>query len=86
MRKAAGAASRALAGHSKVVSTLSAIDLTAAAEGHLLGAYVFDTYKKPGKPPVESIVLTVESAAEGVQADPGPGRGRPRRRWPSPAA
>ena len=64
VRKAAGAASRALAGHSKVVSTLSAIDLTAAAEGHLLGAYVFDTYKKPSTPPVESIVLTVESAAK----------------------
>ena len=51
VRKAAGAASRAVAGHGKVVSTLSAIDLTAAAEGHLLGAYVFDTYKKPGPRP-----------------------------------
>ena len=54
VRKAAGAASRAVAGHDKVVSTLAAIDLTAAAEGHLLGAYVFDTYKKPSKAPVES--------------------------------
>ena len=67
VRKAAGAASRAVAGHSKVVSTLSAIDLTAAAEGHLLGAYVFDTYKKPGKPPVESVVLTVGSAAKAAK-------------------
>jgi len=63
VRQAAGSASRALAGHDKVVSTLAAIDLTAAAEGHLLGAYVFDTYKKPTKPPVDEIVLTVESAA-----------------------
>ena len=67
VRQAAGAASRALAGHGKVVSTLAAIDLTAAAEGHLLGAYVFDTYKKPGKPPVETIVLTVESAAKATK-------------------
>jgi len=67
VRQAAGAASRALAGHAKVVSTLAAIDLTAAAEGHLLGAYVFDTYKKPGKAPVETIVLTVESAAKATK-------------------
>jgi len=67
VRKAAGAASRAVAGHSKVISTLSAIDLTAAAEGHLLGAYVFDTYKKPSQAPVESIVLTVESAAKAAK-------------------
>ena len=67
VRQAAGAASRALAGHGKVVSTLAAIDLTAAAEGHLLGAYVFDTYKKPGKPPVDEIVLSVESAAKATK-------------------
>jgi len=67
VRKAAGAASRAVAGFSKVVSTLSAVDLTAAAEGHLLGAYVFDTYKQPSKPPVDAIVLTVESAAKAVK-------------------
>jgi leucyl aminopeptidase len=62
VRRAAGAASRALAGHSKAVSTLSLIDPSAAAEGHLLGAYVFDTYKKPGSEPVQAIVLTVPSA------------------------
>ena len=67
VRQAAGAAARAVAGHSKVVSTLSAIDLTAAAEGHLLGAYVFDTYKKPSQAPVESIVLTVESATKAAK-------------------
>ena len=67
VRQAAGAASRAVAGHGKVVSTLSAIDITAAAEGHLLGAYVFDTYKKPGKAPVETIVLAVESAAKAAK-------------------
>ena len=67
VRKAAGAASRAVVGHSKVISTLSAIDISAAAEGHLLGAYVFDTYKKPGKEPVDAIVLTVGSAAKAAK-------------------
>jgi leucyl aminopeptidase len=67
VRQAAGAASRALAGHGKVVSTLAAVDLTAAAEGHLLGAYVFDTYKMPGKPPVDAIVLSVDSAAKATK-------------------
>ncbi len=67
LRKAAGAASRAVEGHSTVVSTLGAIDLAAAAEGHLLGAYVFDTYKKPAKPPVTSIALAVEEADDAAR-------------------
>ena len=62
VRIAAGAASRAVAGHGKVVSTLSLVDAAAAAEGHLLGAYVFDTYKKPAAAPVDAVVLTVPSA------------------------
>ena len=67
LRKAAGAASRAVAGHAKVVSTLGEIGLSAAAEGHLLGAYVFDSYKKPTPPPVEAIVLAVGSAAKAAK-------------------
>ncbi len=62
VRKAAGAASRAVAGQSKVVSTLSLTGLAAAAQGHLLGAYVFDTYRKPAAEPVEAVVLAVPSA------------------------
>ncbi len=69
VRKAAGAASRATAGRGKVISTLSQLDLAGAAEGHLLGAYVFDTYKKPGSPPVESIALAVPSANKKARAD-----------------
>ncbi len=64
LRQAAGAASRALAGRAKVVSTLGELGLTAAAEGHLLGAYVFDRYKKPSSAPVEAVVLAVTSAAK----------------------
>ncbi|MET0864789.1 MAG: leucyl aminopeptidase [Nakamurella sp.] len=64
LRKAAGAASRAVAGHDEVVSTLGGINLAAAAEGHLLGAYVFETYKKASPAPVESILLTVGTGAD----------------------
>jgi len=64
VRKAAGAASRKLAGLGRVVSTLGSVDLTAAAEGHLLGAYVFDRYKEPSDAPVVEIALVVPSAAK----------------------
>ncbi len=59
LRKAAGVASRGLAGRTDIVSTLGRIDLTAAAQGHLLGAYVFDRYKRPAKAPVATVTLTV---------------------------
>ncbi|MCP2260068.1 leucyl aminopeptidase [Streptoalloteichus tenebrarius] len=45
VRRASGAAARALAGTAKAVSTLSSLDLVAAAEGSLLGAYSFTEYK-----------------------------------------
>lgn len=68
LRKGAGIASRALAGSAAVVSTLSLIDLAAAAQGHLLGAYVFDRYKVPTKPPVETIALAVPEDDDAVRA------------------
>ena len=61
VRTAAGVASRAAAGHGKIVSTLGGADLGAAAEGHLLGAYSFAAYKNDGAKPVGSVVLTVPS-------------------------
>ena len=64
VRKAAGNASRALAGLTRAVSTLGAGHLAAAAEGHLLGAYVFDRYKEPTKAPIGQIVLAVPSQAK----------------------
>ncbi|GAA1999716.1 leucyl aminopeptidase [Nakamurella flavida] len=57
VRRAAGAASRAAAGLDKIVSTLPALDLGAAAEGHLLGGYAFTTYKDPAKAPVGTVHL-----------------------------
>ena len=55
VRKGAGAATRALAGVSTLGSLLGAVDLGAAAEGHLLGAYQFDRYKTPAKATAETV-------------------------------
>ncbi|MCW0216084.1 MAG: leucyl aminopeptidase [Pseudonocardia sp.] len=55
VRRASGAVARALAGSGRVVSTLGAVDLAAAAEGTLLGAYRFTAFKgdpEAGKKPV----------------------------------
>ncbi|MEU1591309.1 leucyl aminopeptidase [Streptomyces sp. NPDC005708] len=52
LRRAAGSATRALAGSKKAVFALPMTDADAAAaigEGALLGAYSFDTYKDNGK-------------------------------------
>ncbi|GGM54231.1 putative cytosol aminopeptidase [Longimycelium tulufanense] len=58
VRRAAGAAARALRGTAKAVSTLSAVDLAATAQGTLLGAYVFTTYKSDkGDNPVGRVEL-----------------------------
>ncbi|MGI5994944.1 MAG: leucyl aminopeptidase [Saccharomonospora viridis] len=60
VRRAAGASGRLLAGHKRVLTTLSALDLQAAVEGTVLGAYRFTDYKsEPGDAPPS----TVEFAA-----------------------
>jgi leucyl aminopeptidase len=68
LRKAAGAATRSLAGNESIGSTLSGLDLGAAAEGHLLGAYVFDRYKKPSKAAPATVTLFVDSANAAAKA------------------
>ena len=65
VRRAAGAASRALAGVRSVGSLLSVRDIAAAAEGHLLGAYSFDRYKEPSKDAPAKITLFVDAAGAG---------------------
>ena len=64
VRRASGAAARALAGTGRVVSTLSRLDLAAAAEGSLLGAYAFTQYKSNGggKAPVAEFGLLSDKA------------------------
>ena len=59
VRRASGAAGRALAGTARAVSTLARLDLAAAAEGTLLGAYAFTAYRSNGdaRPPVGRVDL-----------------------------
>ena len=65
VRRAAGAAARALGKAKKAATTLSAVDLGAAVEGTLLGAYTFTQYKSEA---AEATLSKVEfaSPAEGT--------------------
>ncbi|MEU0509814.1 leucyl aminopeptidase [Amycolatopsis sp. NPDC006125] len=66
VRRAAGAAGRALAGTARAVSTLSAVDLQAAVEGTALGAYKFTEYKsEAGDAPVAAVDFA--TPAEGTK-------------------
>jgi leucyl aminopeptidase len=68
VRRASGAAARALTGVKRAVTTLSSIDLGAAVEGTVLGAYRFDQYKsKPGDEPVKRVDFV--SPGEGTAKD-----------------
>ena len=64
VRRASGAAARALAGHDQAVSTLGRLDLAAAAEGSQLGAYTFTAYRTNGsrKPPLARLGLVTDAA------------------------
>ncbi len=65
VRRASGAAARALAGTKRALSTLSTVDLQATVEGTLLGAYKFTEYRsEPGDAPLER--MDVVSPAEGA--------------------
>ncbi|MBT0770993.1 leucyl aminopeptidase [Kineosporia sp. J2-2] len=67
LRRAAGAATRTLAGLGKVVIGLPATtgdEVTAIAEGALYGAYAFNRYRSNGgKSPVGTIVVSAPSTA-----------------------
>jgi leucyl aminopeptidase len=63
VRRASGAAARALAGTGSVRSTLGALDLAAAGEGSVLGAYTFTEYRRsPGKAPLGRVDLDGDAA------------------------
>ena len=66
LRRASGAAARALAGTDRAVTTLSwpgADALAATAEGTLLGAYAFTDYKKAGgRKPVHRVELATDAS------------------------
>ena len=56
VRRASGVAARALAGTGRAVTTLSTVDLQAAVEGTLLGAYRFTEYRsEKGDAPVARV-------------------------------
>jgi leucyl aminopeptidase len=64
VRSASGAAARALAGTGSAHSTLGAIDVAAAAEGSVLGAYTFTEYRRSnGKTPLGRVDLDGDTAA-----------------------
>jgi leucyl aminopeptidase len=69
VRRAAGVAARAVAGLGTVATTLSSIDLTAAAEGMMLGGYHYGAYRDPKKPAVKSVKLVVPSAVKAAKDD-----------------
>ncbi|WP_018683024.1 leucyl aminopeptidase [Actinokineospora enzanensis] len=60
VRRASGAAARALGSSRHVASTLSTVDLQAAVEGTLLGAYSFSAYKSD---PAKAALAKVDLAA-----------------------
>ncbi|MGQ0573886.1 MAG: leucyl aminopeptidase [Pseudonocardia sp.] len=69
VRRASGAAARALAGTERAVTTLGRLNLTAAAEGTLLGAYAFTAYKAAdGRAPVHAVGVLTDELTEAAAA------------------
>lgn len=69
LRRATGEAIRALAGSGTVATTLGPLGVRAVAEGALLGAYAFTTFRSTAssddvKAPVKAVVLLVGDAKE----------------------
>ncbi|GAA4614037.1 leucyl aminopeptidase [Saccharopolyspora hordei] len=63
VRRASGAAARALTGVERAATTLSAVDLSAAVQGTVLGAYAFTGYKSnSGDAPVSEVEFVVDDA------------------------
>lgn len=71
IRRQAGVAARSLDGVSAAVTTLSTVDLAAAAEGFFLGAYRFDEFRStpPEKTSVGAIHLLVADAGKERRAE-----------------
>ena len=63
IRRAAGAAARALDKVATVVTSLSAIDLEAAVEGLILGAYRFSDFRSPKTAPTDAGLTAITALA-----------------------
>ncbi|MGQ0842049.1 leucyl aminopeptidase [Actinokineospora sp.] len=68
VRRASGAAARALSSSKHATTTLSTVDLQAAVEGTVLGSYSFRGYKSEAKA-AELVKVDLVSPAEGVAKD-----------------
>lgn len=71
LREAAGVASRALAGTSSALFALpagNAVQAQAVAEGIVMGAYQFSTYKEADKAPVGAVTVAVETKDKDVKS------------------
>jgi leucyl aminopeptidase len=70
IRRAAGVAARSLNGTESVVTTLSELDVAAAVEGLILGAYRFSDFRSAKTAPKEAGLakITVLSTAKGAKA------------------
>ncbi|GAB2747570.1 leucyl aminopeptidase [Salinifilum aidingensis] len=65
VRRASGAAARALAGTERAATTLSALDLSAAVQGTVMGAYSYREYKSTSdEAPVGSVEFVVPDVQE----------------------
>jgi leucyl aminopeptidase len=68
VRRACGAAARALTGVKRAATTLSTVDLAAAVEGTILGAYRFDAYKtRGGDEPVRRVEFVAPAEGAGKE-------------------
>ena len=75
IRRAAGVAARALTGTAGVVTTLSELDVAAAAEGLILGSYRFTDFRSAKTAPKESGLRTITLLATAKSAKADAGRG-----------
>jgi leucyl aminopeptidase len=71
LRRAAGAAARALSGTESIITTLGELDVAAAVEGLLLGSYRFTDFRSAKTAPKEPALtkLTVLTTAKSAKAD-----------------
>ncbi|GAC69500.1 leucyl aminopeptidase [Gordonia soli] len=73
LRQAAGIVARELDGIDQIATTLSTVDLGAAAEGFFLGAYRFDEFRsdksRPRKSPPTRVTLLVETKDKDAKAE-----------------
>ena len=68
VRRASGAAARAMTGVKRAATTLSTVDLAAAVEGTVLGAYRFDRYKSTnGDEPVRRVEFLAPADGTGKE-------------------